>query len=83
MPGSLLPGGKHHNKTLSETMTQLSEFNASELCSRKLWQLVSAEDRRAISAAELREAVEELAARRHYLAELRQIGELEGSLPGA
>lgn len=53
------------------------QFNARELCSRKLWQLVSEEDTQAISSRELEQAVKELASRRHYLAELAQIGKLE------
>ncbi|MFV8818184.1 hypothetical protein [Haliea sp. E17] len=53
------------------------QFNASELCSRKLWQLISSEERAAISAQELEQAIDELANRRHYLAELAQIGKLD------
>lgn len=51
-------------------------FDASELCSRKLWQLVNTPAERDISEAELREAIAELAARRHYLEELQRIGKL-------
>ncbi len=56
-------------------------FNPSELCSRKLWQLVNDRDGAGMSARHLEEAVAELAARRHYLAELEQIGALEGRIP--
>lgn len=51
------------------------EINASELCSRKLWQLVSGADD-IISDQELSEAIAELARRRHYLEELTEIGKL-------
>ncbi len=53
-----------------------NNFDASELCSRKLWELVSCEDKRAISERELQQAIDELAARRCYLAELARIGKL-------
>ncbi len=56
-------------------------FNASELCSRKLWQLINADNH--ISTSQLEEAISELATRRHYLAELAQMGKLEGKLPEA
>jgi hypothetical protein len=84
MQPAIISTGRHHNTEIIGNMTtQTSGFNASELCSRKLWQLVSADDRRAISAAELREAVAELASRRHYLAELQQMGKLGGCAPEA
>lgn len=58
----------------------VSRFNPQELCSRKLWELVSAEQQQQdINEAELREAVKELAERSHYLAELTEIGKLGGS----
>lgn len=53
---------------------QVTEFNARELCSRKLWQLVNGDD---VCARQLQQAVDELAARRHYLEELAQMGKLE------
>jgi hypothetical protein len=56
--------------------TGLESFNARELCSRKLWQLVT-NNGRSISEHELQEAVGELAARRHYLEELHKLGKLE------
>lgn len=59
------------------------EFNPRELCSRKLWQLVSTEADEQVGEKELRQAVAELAARRHYLEQLRQMGVLEKSHNGA
>jgi hypothetical protein len=53
------------------------KFNAQELCSRKLWQMVNATQENAISKMELEEAVAELARRQHYLEELQEIGKLE------
>ncbi len=54
----------------------INRFNAQELCSRKLWELVksSPERQQEINEAELNEAIVELAERRHYLAELTEIG---------
>jgi hypothetical protein len=51
-------------------------FNASELCSRKLWQIISTPESET-GACDLRAAVAELAARRHYLEELEEIGQLK------
>lgn len=59
------------------------KFNPSELCSRKLWQLVTTETEAQVSERELKEAIAELAARRHYLEQLQQIGAIEGNAPGA
>lgn len=57
-----------------------NRFNPQELCSRKLWELVSAEQHQQdINETELREAVKELAERSHYLAELTEICKLGGS----
>ena len=56
-------------------------FNASELCSRKLWELVNAEAASGMSRGQLEEAVAELATRRRYLAELQRIGMLGGRKP--
>lgn len=58
-----------------------NRFNAQELCSRKLWELVKTKpgQQQAINEAELNEAIHELAERRHYLAELTEIGILGGS----
>ena len=55
---------------------ETTRFNASELCSRKLWQLVSEDDQSGCDKDELREAINELAARRHYLQELQEMGKL-------
>ncbi len=54
-------------------MSNLSDFNATEFCSKKLWELVSG-DHNSTSEAELEAAVAELAERRHYLSELEQLG---------
>jgi len=59
------------------TSTGRTHFNPRELCSRKLWQLVSAADGDDTSAADLAEAVAELAQRRRYLEQLRELGKLE------
>ncbi len=56
--------------------TGKEHFDASALCSRKLWQLVSNREH-LIGEHELQQAVSELAARRHYLEELHKIGKLE------
>jgi hypothetical protein len=53
-------------------------INPRELCSRKLYQLVT-EPGDKVSKAELEEVVAELAERRRYLAELRKLGKLNGS----
>lgn len=54
-----------------------TEFNPRELSSRKLWQLVNTPADEDVSEKELREAVAELATRRHYLAKLQQIGKIK------
>jgi hypothetical protein len=59
------------------------QFNPSELCSRKLWQPVNAETEEQVGDRQLREAIAELATRRHYLDQLQQIGALEERLPDA
>lgn len=52
----------------------MEKFNPSELCSRKLWQIVteasSADGVNAGDNEALTEAVEELATRRHYMEKL-------------
>jgi hypothetical protein len=58
--------------------TEQNTFNAHELCSRKLWQIVTDDDGKTCAKSELRAAVNELAARRHYLAELAELGQLDG-----
>ena len=55
-------------------MTNVQDFNATEFCSRKLWEIVSSEPEETTSQADLKAAVDELAARRHYLSELEQLG---------
>ena len=50
--------------------------NASELCSRKLWQLVNTPAEDPISASELSEVIAELARRQRYLEELQELGKL-------
>jgi hypothetical protein len=62
---------------------QTTEFNARELCSRKLWQLVSTPGKGIIGETERQQAVAELAARRHYLAELARIGRVKAGTRGA
>jgi hypothetical protein len=64
------------------TMEQ-SRFNARELCSRKLWQLVTTPSEENIGERELQQAIEELATRRRYLEELQRIGKLEEQKSGA
>tara|TARA_R110001599_G_scaffold65838_2_gene185834 strand:+ start:86265 stop:86555 length:291 start_codon:yes stop_codon:yes gene_type:complete len=59
------------------------KFDPSELCSRKLWELVSMETEEQVGERELKEAIAELAARRHYLEQLQQIGAIENKSPGA
>ncbi len=59
------------------------KFNPRELCSRKLWQLVNDRGEGDIAEAELHQAVRELTARRHYLAELARIGKLGDSIHNA
>ncbi len=56
----------------------INTFNAQELCSRKLWELVNSnpEQIRSINEAEMRQAIHELAERRHYLTELIDLGKL-------
>lgn len=58
------------------------KFDPSELCSRKLWQLVNAETDERVGERELKEAIAELATRRHYLEQLQQIGAIEDKQTG-
>jgi len=53
------------------------KFNPRELCSRKLWELISTETEEQVSERELQEAIAELANRRHYLEQLQQIGAIK------
>ena len=55
-------------------MNEPHNTNMEELCSRKLWEMVSTSAD--TTPDELQAAIEELAQRRHYLAELQQIGKL-------
>lgn len=51
------------------------KLNVEELCSRKLWQLVSAPSRQQqADETALQEAIAELSIRRHYLAQLQESG---------
>ena len=53
----------------------LNEFNAQELCTRKLSELVKNNPQEhTITDAELNEAIQELAQRRHDLTELSESG---------
>lgn len=54
--------------------TEHRNFNAQELCSRKLWEMVTQQKPDETSAAELEAALQELASRRHYLTELQKAG---------
>jgi PleD family two-component response regulator len=54
-----------------------ARFNAQELCSRKLWQMVNTSSNENVSENELTEAIAELATRRHYLEQLEEIGKLQ------
>ena len=58
------------------------KFNAQELCSRKLWQLVNPATSELSNDQELSEAIAELAKRRHYLEKLQEIGKLSESHQG-
>ena len=62
---------------------QTTDFDASELCSRKLWQLVQGENDSTISEKQLQQAIAELANRRHYLAELSRMGKLGATIHNA
>ena len=50
-------------------------INATELSSRKLWQMITQKDGD-ISDQELMEAIAELSRRRRYLEELQEMGKL-------
>lgn len=58
-----------------------AKFNAEELCSRKLWQLLNAETDNNINDGELTEVIAELAKRRHYLEQLQATGKLSQYSP--
>jgi len=59
-----------------------ARFNAQELCSRKLWQMVNTPSNESVSENELTEAIAELATRRHYLEQLEDIGKLQDGNEG-
>lgn len=54
--------------------TNQNSFRAEEFCSRKLWDLVNSRQE-GFTDADLAEAVAELAQRRHYLEQLRELGQ--------
>ena len=58
-------------------MNTHNNFNPQVLCSRKLWQMVNERTSMDVSEAELHDAIAELAARRHYLSELKELGKLQ------
>ena len=55
-------------------MNTVNNFNASELCSSKLWEVISKHTQERDTTSELQAAIEELATRRHYLQELESMG---------
>jgi len=57
------------------------KFNAEELCSRKLWQLLNTETDNIINDNELTEVIAELTKRRHYLEKLQESGKLSQYSP--
>ncbi len=57
-------------------MNDLNHFDPRELCSRKLWELVSLRTPEQITESQKREAISELATRRDYLSELERLGKL-------
>lgn len=72
-PGGNCPRGRNQQR---DRILQTSNFNPSELCSRKLWQIVANPQGESLAEVDLKRAVSELAQRRHYLAELAEIGKL-------
>ena len=64
VPGPDLP---RITTRMRENILQTTRFNPSELCSRKLWQIVNSEQAGPLDSADLQRAISELAARRHYL----------------
>lgn len=58
------------------TNNEILSFDPSNLCSRKLWQLVQAPVDTTISKSELDMAIRELSRRRYGLAELARVGKL-------
>ena len=72
-------GVSDNNKLVVTMMTTNQNFKAQELCSRKLWQLVSEFDQESIGKADLKAAIAELESRRHFLAELADLRQPETS----
>lgn len=70
------PDRRQKQNKKRDRLLNIKEFNASELCSRKLWQLVNERESGTVAEAQLQQAVKELTTRRHYLAELARIGKL-------
>ena len=62
---------KHKTRETME-MNEPNNTTVTELCSRKLWEMVSANAD--TTQEELQAAIAELEQRRHYLAELQQLG---------
>lgn len=58
----------------TEMNAEYQNFNAQELCSRKLWEIVTHSETEKTSSDQLKAALDELASRRHYLNELQQAG---------
>lgn len=56
--------------------TNNNHFDPGQYCSRKLWQLVANEQEQSVDRQALQKVIDELAERRHYLAELERLGKL-------
>jgi hypothetical protein len=56
-------------------MNERLDTHMQEFCSKKLWDMVSQQER-TTSPDELQAAIDELAERRHYLRELENLGKL-------
>lgn len=65
---------RDEKRRVSNVMNTVNNFNASELCSSKLWEVVSNHQQDRDTTSELHAAINELAARRHYLQELEELG---------
>ena len=53
-----------------------SNFDPQQLCSRKLWEIVTQDAPRNLAESDLQRAIQELQERCHYLEELTQLGKL-------
>jgi hypothetical protein len=71
-----MPWSNQKKETYQKMNIETISFDARELCSRKLWQLVNTPTPKEIGENELQEAIAELASRRHYMQELQRIGKL-------